>query len=316
MTIASPCVVSFTAHGLIAGDSVQFTTTGALPTGLSASTDYYVIAAGLTANTFQFAATVGGTAINTTGSQSGVHTLFRTTPYAVGNEDTRFLQNTYQTDTGAANAYAITPSPAFTAYKAGQIFVFKAVNANTTASTLNVNGLGLKTIKKNVSTDLVANDILASQIVEVVYDGTNFQLVSTILTPTPAPAVASGNTSYALTTASGTQNIAHGLGVTPRLVRLSAASSTNASASGTAGSSSTRAVITGGVTSSESVAQQSSSSASSNYSSNTNTFRVSDIPGVYYQEATITVNSTNIVISWSKVGTPTSTANIIWDATA
>lgn len=89
VTIASPAVVSLTAHGLIAGDSVQFTTTGALPTGISLSTDYYVIATGLTANAFQFAATVGGTAINTTGSQSGTHTLIRTTPYAVGNEDTR-----------------------------------------------------------------------------------------------------------------------------------------------------------------------------------------------------------------------------------
>ncbi len=32
MTIASPCVVSFTAHGLTLNDSIQFTTTGALPT--------------------------------------------------------------------------------------------------------------------------------------------------------------------------------------------------------------------------------------------------------------------------------------------
>ena len=35
-----------------------------------------------------------------------------------------------------------------------------------------------KTIKKNVSTDLSTGDILANQIVEVVYDGTNMQLVS------------------------------------------------------------------------------------------------------------------------------------------
>lgn len=79
MTIATPCVVSFTAHGLVAGDQVQFTTTGALPTGILASTTYYVIAAGLGADTFEISLTAGGSAINTSGSQSGVHTLYKTT---------------------------------------------------------------------------------------------------------------------------------------------------------------------------------------------------------------------------------------------
>ena len=77
MTIASPAVVSQTAHGLKAGSKISFTTTGALPTGVTAGTIYYVIATGLTADAFQFSATAGGSAINTTGSQSGVHTLTR-----------------------------------------------------------------------------------------------------------------------------------------------------------------------------------------------------------------------------------------------
>lgn len=37
---------------------VQFTTTGALPTGVTASTNYYVISAGLTANAFEISATL------------------------------------------------------------------------------------------------------------------------------------------------------------------------------------------------------------------------------------------------------------------
>lgn len=77
MTIASPCVVSFVAHGLVAGDSVIFTTTGALPTGITAGVAYFVIAAGLTADAFEISATVGGAAINTSGGQSGTHTLFK-----------------------------------------------------------------------------------------------------------------------------------------------------------------------------------------------------------------------------------------------
>ena len=77
MTIASPALATQTAHGLKSGTPISFTTTGALPTGVVAGTTYYVIATGLTANDFQFSATVGGSAVITTGTQSGVHTLTR-----------------------------------------------------------------------------------------------------------------------------------------------------------------------------------------------------------------------------------------------
>ncbi len=77
VTIASPAVFSLTAHGFVAGDGVSFTTTGALPTGIVANTNYFVIAAGLTANAFEISATSGGAAINATGSQSGTHTAYR-----------------------------------------------------------------------------------------------------------------------------------------------------------------------------------------------------------------------------------------------
>lgn len=88
------------------------------------------------------------------------------------------LLSDYKADTGAANAYVITPAPAIAAYVTGQIFSFKATSANTTASTLNVNALGAKTIKKAGSTDLAANDITAGYIVVVQYDGTNFQMIN------------------------------------------------------------------------------------------------------------------------------------------
>lgn len=76
MTIASPCVVSRGSHGLVAGDAVKFATTGALPTGITAGTVYYVISAGLATSTFQISATKGGAAVNTSGTQSGTHTLY------------------------------------------------------------------------------------------------------------------------------------------------------------------------------------------------------------------------------------------------
>ena len=73
ISIASPAVVTRAAHGLADGSEVLFTTTGSLPTGLAAYTNYYVRAA--TANTFELSAYRGGPAINASGAQSGVHTL-------------------------------------------------------------------------------------------------------------------------------------------------------------------------------------------------------------------------------------------------
>lgn len=72
ITIATPGVITWTGHGLANGTKVAFTTTGALPSGITAGTTYYVVNAA--ANTFEIAATAGGTSINTTGTQSGVHT--------------------------------------------------------------------------------------------------------------------------------------------------------------------------------------------------------------------------------------------------
>lgn len=83
----------------------------------------------------------------------------------------------YAADAGSTDAYAITLSPAPTAYFTGMMVRFKANTVNTGAATLNVNGLGAKTIKKNTIDDLSNNDITANQIVNVVFDGTNFQLV-------------------------------------------------------------------------------------------------------------------------------------------
>ena len=73
VTIASPGVFSWVGHGLVAGRPITFATSGALPTGLTAGTIYYVISSGLTADAFEVSATPGGTAVNTSGSQSGTH---------------------------------------------------------------------------------------------------------------------------------------------------------------------------------------------------------------------------------------------------
>lgn len=85
VTIASPGVFTKAGHGFLAHQPVYLTTTGNLPTGLAASTVYYVRATGLTADDFQLSATLGGAAIDTSGSQSGTHTVHAATPFAFIN---------------------------------------------------------------------------------------------------------------------------------------------------------------------------------------------------------------------------------------
>jgi len=82
VTIASPAVFTLTAHGLSANNTVYFSTTGALPTGLTAGTTYYVISAGLTADAFRVSTTEGGAAVNTSGTQSGTHSITMTCTWA------------------------------------------------------------------------------------------------------------------------------------------------------------------------------------------------------------------------------------------
>lgn len=76
LTIATPAVVTLTAHGYTSGQRVQFTTTGALPTGITAATTYFITV--INANTFNvstsFANAQAATFVATSGTQSGVHT--------------------------------------------------------------------------------------------------------------------------------------------------------------------------------------------------------------------------------------------------
>lgn len=87
-------------------------------------------------------------------------------------------QADYAQDTGTANTYAITLNPVPVAYEIGKIYKFKAANANTGASTFAIGALAVTSIKKNVSVDLAVGDILINQIVTVIFDGTNFQMIT------------------------------------------------------------------------------------------------------------------------------------------
>lgn len=80
VTIATPGVMTWTGHGLVSGQRIQLTTTGALPTNLSVNTTYWVTV--IDANTFNLSTSLANaqtaTFIATAGTQSGVHTAVAT----------------------------------------------------------------------------------------------------------------------------------------------------------------------------------------------------------------------------------------------
>jgi len=86
-------------------------------------------------------------------------------------------------DAGSNDTYACNLSPAITGYVTGTHYRFKANTLNTGAASINFNSLGAKTIVKvagGITTALATNDILAGQWVDLVYDGTNMQMQSTL----------------------------------------------------------------------------------------------------------------------------------------
>jgi len=133
---------------------------------------------------------------------------------------------TFLTSPAGTNAITATASLGMSAYATGQRFFFVAAATNTGACTLNINAIGVKSVTKNGTTALVAGDIAINAVAQVVYDGTQFQLLnpasatvssfsagSTGLTPSTATtgavtlagtlAVANGGTGVTTSTGSG-----------------------------------------------------------------------------------------------------------------
>jgi hypothetical protein len=192
---------TYTLQASDEGQLVVFTAAGAvavtLPAGLPnyfRCTLLFLGAAGGTLTPGAGAGTVNGvssySAAQNQGGEAfwnGANWWFVETGSGGGSVTASAIQNesyNYASDTGAANAYAVALSPAATSYVAGLDVAFKAANANTGASTLNVNSLGAKTVKKMYGgslVDLSSGDISAGQIIKAKYDGTYFQVVAGVI---------------------------------------------------------------------------------------------------------------------------------------
>lgn len=124
------------------------------------------------------------------------------------------------------DTYVITLSPVPTSLVNGMRLKFKADVANTGAATLNVNSLGAVSLVTGLSTALATGDIVANQVVEVVYNST--WPVFQVLNPASAilaqfvPVSDTLTFSRDISTASGTQVINHNLGRVPKNIIISA----------------------------------------------------------------------------------------------
>jgi hypothetical protein len=79
---------------------------------------------------------------------------------------------------GTADAIALTmqDNVVVSAYKAGQVFTFKAAFTNEDEVTVAVNGLAATEVLKNGSTQLELGDIVEGAVYSVIHDGTSFHI--------------------------------------------------------------------------------------------------------------------------------------------
>ena len=101
VTIASPAVFTPATYVPANGTAVVLSTTGALPTGLTAGVQYYVV--NKTGTTFQLANVPNGVAINTSGAQSGTHSV-----YVNSGITASVLNSTFKVTVVDGNTYTIT----------------------------------------------------------------------------------------------------------------------------------------------------------------------------------------------------------------
>lgn len=85
--------------------------------------------------------------------------------------------NTNLLSVSGSDTIIASSNPALTTYTAGNAFNFVVATTNTSAVTINIDGLGAKAITKSGTTALSAGDLVAGTMIYIVYDGTRFQQV-------------------------------------------------------------------------------------------------------------------------------------------
>jgi len=121
-----------------------------------------------------------------------------------------------------------------------------------------------------------------------------------------------GQTTKNAADASTTQNIAHGLGKTPKIVRITAFAKSATGSSADQGLAFAYTIYNG---TTQASASNYSNSATPAYVDD-NTFTLNAAAGAGTQTGVVTFDSTNIIITWTKTNSPTGTFFLIWEAEA
>jgi hypothetical protein len=116
----------------------------------------------------------------------------------------------YAIDAGTANTYAVTLSPAITTYTDGVKIRFRALTANTGASTLNVNGLGAVALVGGAHATLAGGEIISGGYCEAEYNGALAKFVLLECTGAALQVAAATQSQHAVTF--GQINVAKNLG--------------------------------------------------------------------------------------------------------
>lgn len=83
-------------------------------------------------------------------------------------------------DTGVSNAYLLNFAANFTAYTDGIIVYWIPANTNSTASTININGLGVINIVNPDGSNLTASEIIANQPAQILIKGGQALLITPV----------------------------------------------------------------------------------------------------------------------------------------
>lgn len=100
------------------------------------------------------------------------------TQWTVDNVSSTTTGGNLYTTTGSVNAYLLTPTPALTEYATGTTYNVIFNISNTGPSTINISNIGTKSLVYPPSTALSSGNLVAGVIYQIVYDGTNFQVLN------------------------------------------------------------------------------------------------------------------------------------------
>lgn len=190
----------------------------------------------------------------------------------------------------------------------GVVVKFPTANAGTSMA-LQINATGPSSvtglIKKQGLASLAIGDITSSMIGVLQFDSVSsvFQLQGT----NSSPVTATGQTTYTLSTASATQTIAHGLGKTPKYVRVTFLRNAGSGFSG-------NAILTYNSANGSNGISMDYTNGAQRPQNSTGVVLYGGINETEYNVISLAApDATNINLSWTKTGSPSGTAYMLWE---